>query len=337
MSRATQTKNVCEGLRVAAWVAERVCVFSSVAIIGGSLLVSLPAWAGPARFDGDGVGPKTECAARDLQPAGATGTNGGLTAPPTLTEIEKAAPYRQLDKDEKGDKLHSIRQSALSLGMRAGFNRGIWCEEAEIRHNAARLDRMFDFRSLLFDAGGGYMFEPGIVTEQHNVGVVSEDGTRAASVADRVELVSREHLVRGPRSWRQYLLGVDITPLAPEAPENRPTDDMRDQWNAWVAEGWRRGLAQASENVDVMWNMLERDYLGMIGYRRMLLEGKLRHPRAVITDRGVTGGGDHLQIDDVEVDIARRGSLEGNTTRWHALPFAADPSAPAAYAPGGSK
>lgn len=248
--------------------------------------------------------------------------------PPSLAALREAAPYRQLDTSGDAARLAMVRQSAISLGMRAGFNRAIWCRQQEVMRRAVELDRIYDFRALLFDAGAGFMFEPGVVTEEFDARKVDRSGMRAAAAASRIVMSATEAggIVTRARDWRQYLI-VETEPLAPQAPEARPLPDDATLWRGWVAEGWKRGLRQATDTMDALWNRLDRDYVGMVSYRRMMLEGKVAPPRSVVTDRGVTGNIGEVRVGDVQVETRRPGQLEANPARWRPLPFITPPAA----------
>ena len=296
----------------------------------------------PPRVDTSRDVALTQCeGAMDLpqRPQEAGGGKVVSAEPPSLTTLKTEAPYRQLDKSGDSARLAMVRQSALSLGMRAGFNRGIWCRQQEIQRRTAALDRIYDFRALLFDAGGGFMYEPGIVTEVFDARKINSTGTRAASAAARIAMspAEKERLVTRARDWRQYLI-VETEPLAPQAPEARPLPEDASQWQGWVAEGWRRGLRQANDTMDDLWNRLDKDYLGMIAYRRMMLEGKIAPPRTVVTDRGVTSDAvtspdpakvrpaSEMRIGDVQVETRRAGQLRPDPAQWHPLPFISPPA-----------
>ena len=285
------------------------------------VLVLVAGTAGAARADGAaGLIRSPDCEGAAL--ANAMTLTGEREAPPQdLSALKENPPFREDSNAADVARLASVRQSAISLGMRAGFNRGIWCYQRQIERVSKRLDKTFNFGALLFQAGGGFLYEPGIVTEDMDDRAVKDDGKRAASASNRIVLAARENLVSRPRDWRQYLI-VDIEALAPEHPANRPQSGDREQWEKWVAEGWRRGLQQATDTMDELWSRLDRDYVGMVTYKRLMLEGKLEKPKSYVAVRGVTGNEAELRVDDTEVQTTKPSGLQPNAGKWRAnLPF----------------
>ncbi|MCW2240348.1 type IV secretory system conjugative DNA transfer family protein [Azospirillum canadense] len=276
-----------------------------------------------------------DCEAESTAPNPGLPTRAAVAPPPTLDALRDAPPFRSEASEADAARLAAVKQAALSLGMRAGFNRGIYCHQKDLTRLADQLDRQYDFTKLLYDAGGGFYFEPGVVTEHANEITFAEGGTKAASSTSRVVLNAREQLVTRARHWTQYLV-VDIEPLAPISPYNRPKSEDMSAWNAWVKDGWQRGLQQAADTMNALWSELDRDYIGMLNFRRLANEQRLQLPRIVVNNRGVTGNADEIRVNDTEIEIKRPSGLTTNPAKWRALPFAAPlptPVPPPAAAP----
>lgn len=311
-----KTYSRCDALRLGSVLGLSVAILSSSAIMTsstGAHAETMSSMASMVRA--------TDCDGKAMASASAVLDPGSNVAPPDLATLTSDPPFKE--DVEPGDlaRLASVRQSALSLGMRAGFNRGIWCYQKEIERFAAKLDRIFNFAALSFEAGGGFMYEPGVVSEDFDARTVRDDGLRAASASDRVVLAARENLVTRSRNWRQYLI-LEIEPLAPEHPANRPKSSDRASWEGWLAEGWRRGLQQAADTMTENWALLDHDYIGMITYKRLMIEGKIERPKSYINTRGVTGNADEIRIDDTEVQTTKRSRLQPDRAKWNGdLPF----------------
>lgn len=267
-----------------------------------------------------------DCEASTTVPFPSASSRAAAAPPLTLEQLREQPPYRDGTAEADAARQSALRQSAKSLGMRAGFNRGIYCHQLDLGRLAGQLDRQYDFVKLLYDAGSGQYWEPGIIVEHGPEFISSEDQRKVATTSSRSVIKSRELLVRTARNWRDYLI-VDIEPLAPEHPKNRPASKDRDQWEAWVNEGWQSGLQQAADTMNHLWSELDQDFLGMLAFRRYAAEQKLMLPRVVVTNRGVTGNDNEVRIDDTEVEIKRPSGLNPNPAKWRAIPFVA-PSAP---------
>ena len=269
------------------------------------------------------------CEAESMSPNPTGPARAAAAPPPTLEALRNNPPYRSESAEADAARLAAVKQSAKSLGLRAGFARGIWCHQRDLERLAAKLDQLYDFNRLLEPIGGGLFLEPPIVMEHGFEVTFSEDNRKAATSSGRTVLLPSERPVTRPRHWTEYLV-VDVEPLAPEHPKNRPEAKDRDQWDAWVKDGWQSGLQQAADTMDLLFAELDRDYLGMLTYRRLINEGRAVAPRATATNRGVTGNANEVRVNNTEIEIKRPSGLVTNPAKWRALPFAASPPTPSA-------
>ena len=120
-------------------------------------------------------------------------------------------------------------------------------------------------------------------------------------------------------TWRDYL----IIPLE-EATE--PGDDFLPQnreerkvFDRFAAEGWRAGVEQADEALELNFARLKRDYLGMVEYRKMVQAGLVKEMVVQSSERRSTGEGDELYVGERRVRIVSAARFVRNPNQWKPL------------------
>ena len=243
-------------------------------------------------------------------------------APPTLRDLKYIQPVGPVATDEDGDPLpfdlrrDSMREAALSYGARGGLAFRTYHIRKELEERASYMDRVFDFRQLLIPAPSGLLIEPPVISESIDAMIIQSGGLEAA-VADRVFNISRNaKIVSTPRTWRAYL-EREWGNVAPPPDVLLPqSDEERQNWIAWVEEGFEQGVEQADEIFQTDLNQLVADYQGMIRYRTLLTQGMVSPPYALQVDRGVTGGGDEMRVGDRAVSITNLPALRPGYQEW---------------------
>ena len=191
------------------------------------------------------------------------------------------------------------REAALSYGARGGLSKRNFQILERLGGYERVLDKVFDFRPLLVKAPSGLLIEPPIVKESLDAMVITEGGIEAA-VADQVLKINQQaRIVPTARNWRQYLVMIYESEIAPPPRVLWPKDAKEQgEWNTWVKQGWEAGFQQAEDAFESGLNQLVADYSGMVRYRLLLSQGKISQPYALHEDRGVTGGRDEMRVGD---------------------------------------
>lgn len=241
-----------------------------------------------------------------------------------LQDLEREKSYGD-EGDEANPELpfdlrnEALLEAALSLGARGGL---AW-RTCEIRHEleerATYLDSVYDFRRLLMSAPAGLLIEPPIISESLNALVVDGGGLQA-DVSDKILSINRNaRIVSAPRSWRFYLerdWGEEVE-LPPDILRPRKGNkEEREDWRESVLEGWKEGIDQADDIFQADLNELNRDYNGMIRYRILLAQKMINPPTALLTDRGIAGGGNQMRVGDRSVSISRLPELNPGYETW---------------------
>ena len=177
-----------------------------------------------------------------------------------------------------------------------------------MRNRATELGRTYDFNSLLMrQRGGGGTVLPPVIVEMREASEIQEGG-RTQRVADTVyEIVQQARLVQAAPLWQTYLDMEACCSRAPEAPsEPLPRSDAeRELWRRYVTEGWNEGLTQSTDIFQSNMRRLQRDFVGMTRYARLVEEGKVSPPVVADTNMGVTGTGQNMRVNDTVIRITR--------------------------------
>jgi defect-in-organelle-trafficking protein DotC len=208
-------------------------------------------------------------------------------------------------------RLTLLQDTARSLGAQAGL---AWSSERfndllELQEKT--LSTIFNFQSMMLDNN----VVPPVLEEGSND--LNLDGESAIRLADRsYKIVKQAHFVTVTPSWRDYL----VMPYSdPEAPDNSllpKTNEERDVWNKYMVIGWQEGLTQANDIFAINLNRLQRDYKGMILYRKLLAQHIVTPPFVSQASLGITGGGNSLRINDRVLRITSVSELQANSKVW---------------------
>lgn len=209
-----------------------------------------------------------------------------------------------------------LREAALSLGSQYGYARRLEEIGARLEDRSSELSRVFDFNRVVGIAPqrAGVVVPP-VVSRSFDAWM--GDG-REASVADEyLTIVSAGRLASEAPTWRDYLL---FTPIAPgKTPRSLLPQDMAEKkaFDAWKDQGWAAGVKLADAEFEERILRLQRDYKGMLQYRRLVAVGLM--DRLVLADAhfGTTVDGDEMRIGSRNVRIVSDANFRGKPQRWN--------------------
>jgi len=258
------------------------------------------------------------CRAQEVAPPQAS------PPPPILQDLQEQTGGSEDDgkTDVMGLQIRNdaLREAALSYGARGGLAYRTFEIQRRLVEHEPSLSKVFDFGQLLVAAPSGLLIEPPIVSDAQRAVLVGGGGQEAA-VADRVLRINKAaRIVTAPRNWRLYMERDWGTVDAPPSLLLPRTDEERKQWRALVQEGWNAGLAQAEETFEADLDRLTNDFIGMVRYRELLVQGMISPPYAMHEDRGVTGGGAEMRVGDRGVSITGPSVLIPRSDRWTTAP-----------------
>lgn len=206
----------------------------------------------------------------------------------------------------------ALRETGITYGAQAGLARRSFENQEKLEKQATKLDVIYAFQSLMVE---GNVIPP-VLTETSDVYAQSaDDMLTVIGKVFRIEQQARFSYV--PPTWRAYMLGgfaFDSNLVAAVAPQN---DGERVLWRAAVEEGFAIGSAQADEILKQNYKTLDRDFLGMILYHRMLNDGMVSKPYVGTNKFGVTRSKDGaMHVGEVFLRITAMPDFVDTAGRW---------------------
>lgn len=219
-------------------------------------------------------------------------------------------------KVEEESKINSVRaemlqNAAMAFGTQAGLaNAGAYINR-KLETKSGILDSTYDFRKIQLEPG----FLPPVITEGRDAyNQPAEDEVRAADTIYKIEFPAR--IVNATPDWRTYLF-VNVT--EPETPNKAvlpQTSAESKLWDKYIKMGWEQGYEQASDLYEIGLNRLNRDFKGMLRYKKLYEMGMVTKPKLSKTELGVTGGGNEMSIGDRIIKKTQDAELNPKTKTW---------------------
>lgn len=237
--------------------------------------------------------------------------------PASPTEVRLTIESNQAEAEISRIRGDALREAAQSYGSQMGYARRAWEIAGRLEARSTDLSTVFDFNRVISTApvGAGVIVPP-VVSRSFNAFVTDNDG-REASVADEYLTIVRAGRISPVEpTWRDYLIFAAATPEQPPRslmPEERAE---LEQFRAWFDEGWAEGVQLADAELQSRVDRLQRDYTGMLQYRRLVSQGMMDRLVLADADFGVTVDGDEMRIGSRTVRIVSDAQFQGNPTRW---------------------
>lgn len=211
----------------------------------------------------------------------------------------------------------AVKETALSVGARAGLSWRSSQINAILTSNSAILDQAFNFYGLMLPDN----VLPPVLQEARNIlNLADPDTIRLASQVFQIK--SQARFVTAPPTWRDYLWMDYPTPDRPDnslLPKNPVEQSV---WNQYVAEGWDSGIRQANNIFSANLARLNTDYKGMVLYRELYQQNMVSAPFVAQTNLGITGNSSQMSINDqvLRITALPQLNLEGNTWKPVLIP-----------------
>ncbi|MGA1834235.1 type IV secretory system conjugative DNA transfer family protein [Rhizobium wenxiniae] len=211
----------------------------------------------------------------------------------------------------------ALRDAALAYASQAGYERRQWEIFKDLEIKGADLSRQYNFNDVVYVAPkqAGYVVPP-VVSRAKEAITITRGGTESVAADEyyRIELPGR--LVSIVPTWRDYLImGVDKT-SAPEDHFLPANKEERKIWDRYMAEGWGQGRQLADATLKENMNLLQRDYQGMIEYRRLVDAGMINSMVVRSSEVRARGTVDELFIGQRRVKIENSATFNTNSGRW---------------------
>jgi defect-in-organelle-trafficking protein DotC len=235
-----------------------------------------------------------------------------------IPAFEKATEFK-----ENQIRVNVIKDTARSTGAQAALAYNSQHINAMLDQQGTNLARVFDFQAMMLPHN---VMPPVLVESKDTLNLDSDTSLR---LADRIyQIITPPHFVTTVPSWRDYLW-MNYKP--PEPPDNSllpKSNAERDLWNKYIMIGWNEGVQQTRDIFEINLNRLQRDYKGMILYRKLLAQNMVTQPYVSKADLGITGGGTNLRINDQVMRITATSQLKANSKVWKSRLYPVKPQFP---------
>lgn len=238
------------------------------------------------------------------------GCSSSSNSPLELTTIEalKAQPGTNVNHI----RFTALKQAAMVLGSQAGLAWRAKKLNGFLEAQKRNLDHIFDFSFLILNQN----VLPPVLVEGRDTLDLTDDFTIRASDHD-YKIVQQPRFVTAPPNWRHYIWMGYVKPEIPNATILPKGTSERRIWNKYIQIGWSEGVLQADQIFASNLARLQRDYEGIILYRKLLAQKMLSKPYVSEAELGVTGGGDDMRINDRVLRITAIPQLQPNTKQWN--------------------
>lgn len=239
----------------------------------------------------------------------------GADESPEVTLDALLAPVPPISKGVNDLRAQMLTDGGRTAGFRGGMVSRARVLAAEIERKADRLDRMFQFVTLV-DRGGTL---PPVIVEARDVASFAPDQIRTA---DRVYKIQREErFVSVPPTWRDYLFAGLPVNGSVELPafEALPKDAGETAlWRPAVRSGWSDGERQADAVLDVNFKRLTRDFTGMLLYASLRQQGIITGTQVAELAQSVGGDQKQLVVGDKLKRVTDKARFETEPRKWRA-------------------
>lgn len=246
-------------------------------------------------------------------------------------------------------RLKAIADYAKQVAMQVSMRTGMKNINTVLKDNARQLDAIYNFQPLMIHS----KVVPPVVTEA--VDLYNQSGAMQIRLTHRVyDIVSQARISSTPPNWRDYLnfpseadaYNDYIYLTAGMKPENALEKKI---WEEATKEGWDIGITQSNTVLLEAMDRLNRDYVGMIRFHRLVAEGKLDMPAISSYELYDNSNGTRLLMGEklfqitslpqfkkapsdlrkvVGSDIARHGYLQQSEPLTHDKPVSQEPENP---------
>lgn len=221
----------------------------------------------------------------------------------------------------------AMKEAAQSYGVRAGLLRRTYEIQNSLNQTSHTWDASFNFTPLMLTD-----FQPGEKADGRSRVVVPPiilELGKTTNLVDETIIRDREavlkiyenaHFATAVPNWREYLQRklFETKPALPHVSLLPRTPEERSNWDKWVQESFKVGVAQADAIYEKNVATLERDFRGMVRYHELVDKKVVSLPYVSTRNDGVTGSADQLNINDVTLKITVKPAFQTDSSRWNA-------------------
>ncbi len=257
-------------------------------------------------------------------PLAAEGSGGEKGALPDLAALKAMeAPAEAVDDKERAAKRRGEAQrlAALSWATQAGLAHRGGEIAALLEKRAKHLSQTFDFRALMLNRGG-FLVMPPVLGETRDAIRITD---RMAASARRVLRISAGGRIMGaPPTWREWL-EREWEPARRPSPVLFPRDEAeRERWDAWLEEGWARGVQLANDIYESDLERLEAAFVGVVRWHRLHQAAMVSAPETQAEHTAVSGHERLMRIGETVVRLDERARFNLAPREWKPAPEPAE-------------
>lgn len=220
-------------------------------------------------------------------------------------------------------RLTALKETALSLGAQSALAWRANQLNNMLTQDTRALDFAYNFSGLLL----GHDVLPPVLVEANNaLNLADPDTIRIAEKIYKIQV--QAHFVTVPPTWRDYLWMNFSQPSIPDSTLLPKNSQEKLVWQHYVTIGWQNGLNQATNIFDANMAKLNRDYKGMILYRKLYEENMVSAPYVATTNLGITGDTQQMSIGDKVLRITALPELNLQGQTWRPAIVPTDPYRP---------
>lgn len=211
----------------------------------------------------------------------------------------------------------ALRGAAIGYAAQAGYYRRCYEIMKALEQNSGRLSTVFNFNQVAYGTSSeaGFLLPP-IVSRAEATIAVNDRKTEivAADEYYRIEVPGR--LVPILPTWRDYLVLALEAPNDPEPSFLPKGKDEQIVYKHYLAKGWQAGVDQAEAAFQSSMNLLRRDYLGMIEYRRAVQANVIEELVVEFGEKRSAGELNELFVGERRVKIVDAARFQRNARQW---------------------
>lgn len=237
------------------------------------------------------------------------------TAGQSETTDQLIEKHNQRANDAAIARLHAIKDSAMSVGIKTGLAWQIKNINRAISKNQRTLDTVYDFSPMMIHD----RVVPPVISEARDL--YNQSGSYALRLSGaHYRIESQARFASNPPVWREYLTfaAPDTNRLSILGSIAPKTEREREIWRAAVREGWNQGVDQANLILDNAMSRMNRDYRGMLLFHTFVMQGKITMPAIASESIAITKDGNSVSVDETLLRITTLSDFNIRLSDWKA-------------------
>lgn len=241
-----------------------------------------------------------------------------------LSHIGRAPKETEPKKGEDKLRLPAMQEAAVAYGAQAGLAYATQSINRTLLTRAAELSKTYNFQLVMLQAPNGAMIVPPVISEALDTWETADAG-KTLRVADKAfEIEEQVKFSPVAPQWQSYLITSYKPAEKPPALLLPKNDDEEELYKGWVAQGLKKGQEQAEAVLQANLDRLNRDYTGMVRYKKLVEEKQVSPPCVAEANLGTTGTGQDMRQNDRAIRITCDPTLNVQSRDWTASATSTD-------------